>query len=47
VDVRIAHTVAYLLRCHGATGDDVDDDDDDAEILGDPYSKKSPLLYQA
>jgi len=29
VDVRIAHTVAYLLRCNDATGDDVDDDDGD------------------
>jgi len=29
VDVCIAHTVAYLLRCHGTTGDNVYDDDDD------------------
>jgi hypothetical protein len=29
MDMCIAHTVAYLLRCHGRTGDGVDDDDDD------------------
>jgi hypothetical protein len=35
-DVRIAHTVAYLLRCHGATGGNVDDNDDNGEgVTGD------------
>ena len=29
MDVRIAHTVAYLLWCQGATGNNVNDDDDD------------------
>ena len=29
MDVRIAHSMAYLLRCHGRMGDGVNDDDDD------------------
>ena len=29
MDVRIAHTVAYLLWCQGATGNNVNDEDDD------------------
>jgi len=35
-DVRIAHTVAYLLRCHGAMGGNVDDNNDDGDsVTGD------------
>ena len=34
VGVRITHTVAYSLRCHGAMGNDVNDGDDDDDGNG-------------